>query len=174
MTVVSELLTLLIPAGLVLYGMYLTIRAMIDRELKQQRQEIRSRTTETLTPIRLQAYERMTLFLERITPNNLLLRLGNAAPTALDLQQLLLREVREEYTHNLAQQLYMSQETWELITAALNEVVALINQSAAEVAPDAPALDLSKRILDRVIQTNAQPVAPALRAVKTEVQRTFL
>ena len=174
MSVIAELLKLLIPAGLVLYGMYLTVRVMIDREFRQKQEEVRSRNSEAVTPIRLQAYERMALFLERISPNNLLLRLANGAPTALDLQQLLLRDIREEFNHNLSQQIYMSQPTWDLITSAMNEVMALINQAAAEVPPEAPAIDLSKRIFDKVIQQNAQPVGPALRAVKEEVQQTFM
>jgi len=174
MDIISELFKLIIPAGLVLYGMFLTVKLMLEREVRQQHVELRNRYADSVIPLRLQAYERMALFLERISPNNLLLRLGGQALTALELQQLLLREIREEYTHNLSQQVYMSQAVWEQIQSAMNQVTALVNQAAGEIAPEAPALDLSKRIFDHVIQQEAQPTAPALRAVKDEIQQTFL
>ncbi|WP_234734607.1 DUF7935 family protein [Tellurirhabdus bombi] len=174
MNLVAELLQLTIPAGLVLLGMYLAIKAMLERDFRKQQQEIRHQYSETVIPIRLQAYERMTLFLERISPNNLLLRMGGQELTALDLQQLLLREIRDEYNHNLSQQVYMSQASWDQIVQAMNEVVALINQAASEVMPDAPALDLSKKIFEQVIQQNNQPVALALKVIKEEIQQTFL
>lgn len=170
MTILEELLKLIIPAGLVLYGMYLTVRLMLERDAEKQRIDLKNRYAETVIPVRLQAYERITLFLERITPNNLLLRLGGQATTALEQQQLLLREIREEYNHNVSQQIYMSQTVWEQTQTAMNEVMALINGAAAEVAADAPALDVSKRIFDKILQQNLQPTAPALKALKEEAQ----
>ncbi|GAB3934509.1 hypothetical protein [Larkinella terrae] len=174
MDFIPDLLKLLIPAGLVLYGMYLTVKLMLEREADKQRVDLKNRYASEVTPLRLQAYERMALFLERITPANLLLRLNGQAPLALDFQQLLLQEIREEYNHNVSQQIYMSQAVWESVQNAMNEVVLLINEAAGETAPDAPALDLSKKIFDKVIQKNVQPTASGLKAVKDEVQGIFL
>ena len=174
MDIISDLLKLLVPAGLVLYGMFLTAKLMLEREAEKQRIELKSRYTSDITPLRLQAYERIALFLERITPSNLLLRLSGQTPIALDFQQLLLREIREEYNHNLSQQIYMSQTVWEGVQNAMNEVVMLINEAAGEIAPEAPALDLSKKIFDKIIQKNIQPTAAGLKAVKDEVQAAFL
>src|SRR6187402_2039783 len=109
MDLIPDLLKLLVPAGLVLYGMYVTVKLMLEREAEKQRVELKNRYASDVTPLRLQAYERMALFLERITPANLLLRLNGETSVALDLQQLLLREIREEYNHNVSQQIYMSQ-----------------------------------------------------------------
>ncbi|GAB3907031.1 hypothetical protein GCM10028803_40380 [Larkinella knui] len=174
MDIIPDLVKLLIPAGLVLYGMYVTVKLMLEREAEKQRVDLKNRYASEVTPLRLQAYERMALFLERITPGNLLLRLNGQTPVALDFQQLLLREIREEYNHNVSQQIYMSQAVWEEVQNAMNEVVTLINEAAGEVAPESPALDLSKKIFDKVIQKNIQPTAAGLKAVKDEVQATFL
>ena len=76
MELAADLLKLLIPASLVLYGMYLTVRLLLQRDSERLRQEERNRYTDAVVPIRLQAYERIILFLERISPNNLLVRLG--------------------------------------------------------------------------------------------------
>lgn len=157
MAVLGDLIKLFIPAALVLYGMYLTVKLLLQREADRHHNEVKQRYTETVVPIRLQAYERMVLFLERISPNHLLLRIGGQADTALDLQQLLLREIRDEYNHNLSQQVYMSQPVWEQIQSAMNDVATLINQASGDVRPDAPALDLSKRIFERIIQRDRQP-----------------
>lgn len=174
MAVLGDLIKLFIPAALVLYGMYLTVKLLLQREADRHQNEVKQRYTETVVPIRLQAYERMVLFLERISPNQLLLRLGGQADTALDLQQLLLRDIRDEFNHNLSQQVYMSQAVWEQIQGAMNDVATLINQASGDVRPDAPALDLSKRIFERIIQRDRQPTADALRAVKEEIQQLFM
>lgn len=174
MELLSDFLKLIVPATLVLYGMYLTAKLLLEREADRHHNEVKTRYSDTVIPIRLQAYERMVLFLERISPNNLLLRLGGTATTALELQQRLLQEIRDEYNHNLSQQVYMSQAVWDQIQAAMNGVATLINQASGDTRPDAPALDLSKRVFERIIQNNQQPTADALKAVKAEIQAMFM
>ena len=174
MNVLGDLIKLLVPAALVLYGMYLTVKLLLEREAARHQNEVKQRYSETVIPIRLQAYERIILLLERISPNNLLLRLGNTADSSLELQQLLLRDIRDEYNHNLSQQVYMSQAIWEQVQGAMNEVTTLINQASGDIRPDAPAIELSKRIFERIIQRDRQPTAEAIRAVKDEIQTMFM
>lgn len=174
MDLVSDFLKLIVPAGLVLYGMYLTVKLLLEREADRHRYDVQARYTEAVVPIRLQAYERMVLFLERISPNNLLLRLGGSSTTVLEFQQRLLQEVRDEYNHNLSQQVYMSQAVWDQIQSAMNEVMTIINQASGDTRPDAPALELSKRIFERIIQRDKQPTSEALKALKEEIQAMFM
>ncbi len=171
---IVELLKILIPAAAVLYGMFLTIQTFLQKQFEQKELNIKAKTIEITTPIRLQAYERMTLFLERITPANLLIRLGSPDIQAIDYQRVLLQEIREEFNHNLAQQVYISHETWEKIRTAMNDVVALINTAASEVSPDAASINLSKKIFEKVISENQQPTAETLKTLKEEAQRLFL
>ncbi len=171
---IAELLKILIPAAAVLYGMYLTIQTFLQKQFEQKELDIKAKTVEITTPIRLQAYERMTLFLERITPANLLIRLGSPDIQAIDFQRVLLQEIREEFNHNLAQQVYISHETWEKTRTAMNDVVALINTSSSEISPDATSINLSKKIFEKVINGNQQPTAEALKMLKEEAQKMFL
>lgn len=171
---IVELLKILIPATAVLYGMYLTIQTFLQKQFEQKELDIKVKTIEITTPIRLQAYERMTLFLERITPANLLIRLGSPDIQVIDFQRILLQEIREEFNHNLAQQVYISHEVWEKTRTAMNDVVALINTSASEIPPDATAINLSKKIFEKVINENQQPTAKALQMLKEEAQKMFL
>ena len=155
------------------YGFYLTVNNVADKILETQKRDIRGKHTDITLPLRLQAYERMCLFLERITPSNLLLRLAPSATNTLELQQILLREIREEYNHNIAQQMYMSNYAWEQINSAMNEIVAVINQSASEVAPEDPATNLAKKIFSHVIEKETQPAVTALNILKEEVKNLF-
>ena len=80
---------MLIPGGLVLYAMYITVKSFINKEVEKTMLEVRGRAIETVLPSRLQAYERMCLFLERISPQSLLSRLNNGEYTAKEFQVIL-------------------------------------------------------------------------------------
>jgi hypothetical protein len=166
-------ITILLVAVVVMSGLYLILTTLAEKFFEKQRWDFRSKNTEIILPLRLQAYERMCLFLERITPNQLLLRTSGSASNALEFQHILLREIREEFNHNLAQQVYISNDTWEQIKKAVNEVQSLINRAAAEVDQEAPASDLGRKIFEQVIQQDIQPCTHALRIVKEEVQQIF-
>lgn len=169
----SNLLIILIPICLVLAGVYLLMRSFMKKQLLEQSFWLKKQTSETVIPLRIQAYERMTLFLERITPNNLLLRLYEKAHNVGDFQQILLKEIREEYYHNLAQQIYLSPSLWDEINKAMNEVMILVNTSAADLSSDQPALNLSKKIFEKVIKEQKNPTQEALLLLKKEVQMMF-
>jgi hypothetical protein len=170
----TDLIKIILPAGLVLWAMYLTVSSFIKKDVVEKELAIKAETTKALLPIRLQAYERMALFLERISPNNLLIRLNGQAPNVVSFQQLMLSEIREEFSHNLSQQVYMSDEAWTVVKNAMNETVALINLSARELLPDASALELSKRIFEVIMDKNVNPSDEALRVIKQEIRENFM
>src|SRR5579871_3178399 len=123
MEALIEFIKILVPASVVLYAVYLMVRAFISREIELRKLEVRSRAIETILPARLQAYERITLFLERISPQNLLIRLNNSAYTAFDFQRILLDEIRNEYNHNVSQQVYMSEAVWQQVKSAKEDLI---------------------------------------------------
>ncbi|WP_025761820.1 DUF7935 family protein [Dyadobacter tibetensis] len=157
--------------ALILFGLYKIIDKISMSMAQRQVAVEKAKTATAILPMRIQAYERMCLFLERITPNNLLLRVAPSTLVTMELQQTLLSEIREEYNHNSAQQLYVSTETWNEINKAMNEVVTIINQSAAELQPEEPATHLAKKILAKVIDQPTQPTQKALQLLKLEFTR---
>ena len=167
------LLSIIIVGAIVTYGVYMTITKVAEKVFEKQRFDLHNKNTEITLPLRLQAYERMCLFLERITPNNLLLRVVPAASNSLELQHILLSEIREEFNHNLAQQIYISNEAWSHIVNAMNEIVSVINQAAAEVESESPASELAKKIFAQVIGKEIQPTTHALTFLKQEIQGVF-
>ncbi len=164
---------ILIPASVVLYGVYLVVKLFINRELDLKKLEIRSRSIETILPNRLQAYERMCLFLERISPPNMLLRLNNPGYSARDFHKLLLDDIRNEYNHNASQQIYMSEDVWNMIKNAKEDLTILINEASSGLGQEATSLDLSRRIFELTLEKKVEPISHALTELKKEIQQTF-
>ncbi len=173
MEVLIEFGKILIPASVVLYAVYLLVRSFVQKEIDMKRLEVRGRGIETVLPNRLHAYERMTLFLERMSPQNLLVRLNTASVPAREFHQHLLAEVRNEYNHNVSQQIYIGEEVWDLIKSAKEDLIVTINDAALEVGDGATSLDLSKKIVEKTIAKSVDPLAHALTELKKEIQRTF-
>lgn len=173
MDAVIEFGKILIPASVVLYATYLLVRTFVQKEIDLKKLEVRGRSIETILPNRLQAYERITLFLERISPQNLLVRLNGPGMTAREFHQLLLSEMRSEYNHNVSQQVYMSEEVWDLVKNAKEDLIVSINDAASEMNLEATSLDLSKKIFEKAVNKSVDPIAHALSELKKEIQRTF-
>jgi hypothetical protein len=168
-----EFAKILIPASIVLYAAYLLVRSFIQKEIDLKKIEVRGRSIETVLPNRLQAYERIALFLERISPQNLLIRLSSPGMTAREFHQLLLGEIRNEYNHNVSQQVYMSEHVWSLVKNAKEDLIVSINDSAGEMKTEATSLDLSKKIFEKSVNKSVDPIAHALSELKKEIQQTF-
>lgn len=173
MEIFVELAKLIIPAAIVLYGMYLTVKSLTTKELEKAMLEHKMKGRDTVLPIRLQAYERMCLFLERISPNNLVVRLNDSAYSAKQFQQILLGEIRNEYNHNLSQQVYMSDQAWEAVKSAKEEVIAVINQAGEELSEDAKGVALAKKVFEKMMEKEQDPIGYALTLVKDEIRQVF-
>jgi hypothetical protein len=173
MNALIEFGKILIPASVVLYAAYLIVRSFINKEIELRRLEVRSRSIETILPSRLQAYERITLFLERISPQNLLIRLSAPGLPAREFHQLLLAEIRNEYNHNVSQQVYMSEHVWNIVKNAKEDLIVSINDAAGEIGPESTSLDLSKKIFEKSVNKSVDPIAHALSELKKEIQQTF-
>lgn len=173
MEILVELAKLIIPSAIVLYGMYLTVRSFTTKELEKIMLDYKMKSRDTVLPIRLQAYERMCLFLERISPNNLVVRLNDSAYNAKQFQQILLGEIRNEFNHNLSQQVYMSDEAWGAVTSAKEAVITVINQAGEELPSDAKGVDLAKKVFEKMMEKNPDPIAHALVIVKDEIRQVF-
>lgn len=141
-------------------------RAHLENDRKKEKEK-------TLIGIKLQAYERMTLFLERINLSNLITRVSLPGQKAGNLHSLLLRSVREEYEHNMSQQLYLSDQTWELIKSAKEEVVSLINVAATKIKQDDDGTVLARELLSTGFESGTNPVDKAMAGVKKDMKDTF-
>lgn len=122
-------------------------------------------------PLRLQAYERLVLFLERISPNKLLLRVPPLSDDKMDYVNLLIHHIEQEFDHNLTQQIYVSYEGWMMIITAKNTVIQNLRKTA--IGTDITNADeLRQRILSNQFEVESSATI-ALSYLKTEVT-TFL
>lgn len=140
---------------------------------KKRRQEIILNNQKQVTPIRLQAYERLALLLERISPENLVIRVKQQGMNSSMLQTELLKTIRSEFDHNLSQQVYISSEAWEKVVEAKEHTVKLINTCALEVNAQAPAMELSKMVLQSMMSEDVKSPHAAIEVLKKEMRIFF-
>ncbi len=168
-----EILKMTLPSAVVLYGVYLTVKTFLNKRYEESLSLLKEKNHETILPLRLQAYERLTLFLERMAFQNLLVRLTDHTLTTEEFQHILINEIRMEFNHNVAQQIYMSDEAWDMIKQAKEELISMVNSTAKEVDPQASAMELSKRLVEKAIGAQHDFIDIAVRYLKKEVRELF-
>lgn len=152
---------------------YLVIRPYLDQQLKLRLLDLRKDSQGTLLPLRLQAYERLILLVERINPVNLLLRISASGLSVAEYQQVLKSEIREEFQHNATQQLYVSSQAWSTVAKIKEDTLALINNAAQSLPADASPIELSKLILHHLSSLEDNPYESAAQIIKGDVQQMF-
>lgn len=170
---ILEILKYTLPALIVLITSYLLIKIMIKNDGDRRKKEIILQNQKTITPLRLQAYERAILLLERISADSLILRVNKQGMNAQKLQQEMLSAIRAEFEHNLSQQIYMSPQVWEVIKNAKINTVKLINTTASGVKPDSPSIEFSTRLLEKVMEMEKSPTQVAIEYIKQEFNALF-
>jgi len=171
METLADILKITIPALIVFFTAYFLLKNLIRNEQDKRRQELVLQNSRTITPIKLQAYERIILFLERISLESMLLRVSTSDMTAAQLHSALLTTIRSEFEHNLSQQIYMSQQAWEVARNARSNMIKIINSEAEKLSPDAKAMALSKQLLEKIMALEKEPTRVAIEYIKAEVGR---
>ncbi|MCD6066683.1 MAG: hypothetical protein K0S33_1509 [Bacteroidetes bacterium] len=170
---IFEILLIVIAAGAVFATSYFLIRTFLNNENRRRELEIRKASLSLVAPIRLQAYERVVIFLERLHPNNLVLRVNKVGMTSHQLHAELLKTVKSEYEHNISQQIYMSHGAWELVKTAKEETLKLINISTTKVPENAKSQDLAAVILQITSSVDKMPSQVAQEFLKKEIAQYY-
>ncbi|WP_339753236.1 hypothetical protein [uncultured Winogradskyella sp.] len=164
---IIELLFSLLPALIVGAIAYYFFKQHIENEEGRRRFLLQKNMQKEAFPLRLQAYERMALFLERIAPSKLLIRLNPISSNKEDYETLLVATIQQEFEHNLSQQIYVSDECWNIVLAAKNATIQLIRKANMLEKTDT-ANKLREVILTELIDKQA-PSNAALSYIKQEV-----
>jgi len=122
-----------------------------------------------ILPLKISAYERAILFLERIRPENLLPRCEYIQDSAQALHIEMINHIRDEYEHNLAQQLYISNEGWDSLINAKEMILNIINSSASELSENSTGMDLGKIILEKVSTSEEIITQKAINTLKDDI-----
>ena len=173
MDIFLEIIKISVPAVIVAVTVYFAIRSAYEKELKKQVLDLKHHSKEVITPIRLQSYERIALFLERMKPESLLLRNPAGVLSANQYRSVLLSAIRSELEHNLSQQVYVSGALWEATKKAKEETVKIINIAAGKVGIEATATDLATKILEINVELKTNPSDDALNLLRHEIKELY-
>jgi hypothetical protein len=103
----------------------------------------------------------------------LILRVNRKGYNAFQLQSVLIKTIREEFEHNLSQQIYISGQSWEIVKKTKEDVIKLINTAAASISDDADSADLAKKIIEMNLNNNKPVITNAVEILKREVNTIF-
>ena len=174
-----EVIKYCIPALIVLLATWIVMYKLFKNEQQKREWELRRAAQKEISPIRLRAYERLSLVLERTQPEALVMGLSErleaageslASLSIMKMQQELLRTVRLEFDHNLSQQVYVSDETWAKIIGARDEMAAFISTMAIQMPKESTSMDYTKVLMTAYRQNGETPHQMALEALKEEAR----
>ncbi|SEM29318.1 hypothetical protein SAMN04487910_4653 [Aquimarina amphilecti] len=168
---IIPLLISLIPSLFITILALFYFKTHTDNEEKRRRYLLHKENQKQALPLRLQAYERMALFLERISPGKLLLRTPPVDEDKKSYESLLVNTIEQEFDHNLTQQIYISDECWNIVKAAKNGTIAVIRKTVMQEDINS-ATKMREMILTEIIEKGS-PSDKALSAIKTEVEDLF-
>lgn len=166
-----DIILYIIPAAGVVAVVYILLKQYFDHQQRAQEQDWKSKRDQNYLPMQVQAYERLILYLERIHPERLVFRINKPNMSAKFLQAEIFKIVREEFDHNLTQQLYVSTPAWNMVKQAKDETLSIMKVAAEKVDKDADSLHFSGAILETVGQLKKLPTDIAIDALKAEYRK---
>lgn len=170
MVVILEILKYTIPSLVAFIAVYYILRQYLSAQYQLQSLEVRSKYSKDAIPLKVQAYERLLLFCERISITNLLLRLKTNSMNATELKNAMVISIQKEYEHNMAQQLYASNKLWEIITLAKNDMIALVSNAYQGLDHNSTADELSNKLLQQLSTMPKSPLDLAIAGIKEEAK----
>ncbi len=170
----KDVLILLIPLAGMLLITYLLLQHFFNKQLKESEKELVNQKAKSYLPLKIQAYERAILFLERIDPNNLIIRIHKPTMNASKLHLEILKQIREEYNHNMSQQIYISPKSWAELIKGKEETIQIANTAFGQLKNDANAIELSTKIFEIIAKLPHNPAAQARKLIIREFQKGVL
>ena len=170
---ILDIMKYILPSVVVFVTSFYLLKTFLQADHRKRLVEIRQGNQKVITPLRLQAYERVVLLLERISPESLVTRMNTANTSASQLQLQLISSIRTEFEHNLSQQVYMSDPAWEMVKNAKEETIKLINLAMSKLPDNANGMALCRTLIELTTQLEKLPTAFALEYVKREVRQNF-
>lgn len=164
-----EIVKISIPALIVYFTVQAILKEYLQKQLQREQILLKGRQLEQTLPLKLQAYERLALFCDRIAIPNLILRLRTPDMTNVQLRTAILIAINQEYEHNITQQIYVSEQLWNIIQFARDEVAGIVAGVAESVSPDGDAKELAKALNDYIASSEININLKAQSAIRTEL-----
>ncbi len=168
---ILEVLKISVPALIVFLTTSLILKRFFEKEYAEKVREVKALANSKVLPMRLQAHERMALYLERIDLNNSILKTYKSGMSARLLQNELNASIRSEFEHNVAQQVYLSEKTWGAVKTAKEETIKIINIAAQQLEDTATGIDFSTKVYEILSQLSDTPSEVALKQLRTDIKK---
>jgi hypothetical protein len=172
----AVILCIALIVAVIIFGFWLIQHSQFRNEEKKRLWELKRESQKAISPIRLRAYERLALLLERTKPEHMLMELRQREPEALatwsvmQVQQYLLQTIRAEFDHNQSQQVYVSEEVWDMIINARDQTAAFVIAIAGQLPPGADAQTYATTLLTAYAGNGLTPTDKALEELKHEAK----
>lgn len=170
---IIDILKISIPALIVAFISYYLIKQMLDNQRIIEAQKLQRDRQSTTLPLRLQAYERLSLMCERLAVPALVIRTQTEQMQAATLKIALMMAVQQEFEHNISQQIYVSDQLWKIIQTTREDTLQFINLVGEKVTPNAPGKELAAALMAMHDKRGADPVATAQMAIRREAASLF-
>ncbi|NBX27252.1 MAG: hypothetical protein EBR55_03235 [Chitinophagia bacterium] len=171
MNTALDLLYFTIPTLISLIIVYLIVSKFNNKETAAKRLELLQSNHDTAFRMRLQAYERLAMLVERTHPRQLIPRVYTSGMTVQELQQALVITINAEFEHNLSQQIYVTAGTWQLIRIFKEQEINMIKHIASTLNPAESASVLHQQIVNYLITTESEtPAETAMQAIQAEAK----
>lgn len=173
MEYITFIIVALIPALAVVFVVMTFLKKQNDREITNMNIDLKKERQKFFLEPRMEAYQRVVLLLERINPQSLIMRLHDPSKSAVLLQTELLNNIRSEFDHNVAQQIFVSTTAWDMVKNSKEETIKIINVAAQSLKENATSIELSNKIFEIVGELEELPTEITIKVVKEELQRLF-
>ena len=174
--IMSTALIIILAVAVVIFGFWIIQFSNFRNEEKKRQWELKRESQKTISPIRLRAYERLTLLLERTKPEHMIMELRRNQPDAFStwtigqVQQYLLQTIRAEFDHNQSQQVYVSDEVWDMIINARDQMAAFVIAIAGQLPPNATVQVYIQALMTAYSSNGTTPTDKALEYLKNEAK----
>lgn len=167
-TFLLELLKITVPALVVFATAYYLVKKHLDTSVRLRQMELKQSALHTTVPMKIQAYERLAVFCERSEIMSLLSRFYDADMRCKELLFMMVGAIKQEYEHNVSQQVYVSDNLWKIIKLARNQNIAILESIGTSVGLDASAADLHQAIRKHLSEHPENPLGTAQAAIRQE------
>ncbi len=172
---ILEILKYTLPAIVVLVAAYLIVNKFLVKEIERKQLVLFGENSQEIIKLRMQAYERLAIFMERIHPVSMIRRYYTQGISAQDLQIGLVQNIRAEYEHNVSQQIYVSNEVWQTVKNVMEQEISMFNQIGASLPMGVPAQDFITKVTEYVIHDDtALPTDVALQIINGEAKKILI
>lgn len=173
MEIALQLALIIIPAGGIFLTVSLFLKRQSEKEIRNLQIELKKDRQNFFLPSRVEAYQRVILLLERIHPNSLIMRIHKPSASAKTFQANLLKTIREEYDHNVAQQIFISLQGWQMVKDSKEETIKIINLAGNQMNENSTSTELASKIFEIIGEVGTLPTEIAVEFIKKELQELF-